>query len=42
MLGSISELITAAQGSLADAVASSTDLSDLGFGSLQDIIGTDD
>lgn len=41
MLGSISDLITSAQGSLTDAVGSSTELSDLVFGSLQDLIGED-
>ncbi|GAA4823060.1 hypothetical protein [Tomitella cavernea] len=41
MLGSLSDLITSAQSSLGDATGSATDVSDLVFGSLQDIIGAD-
>ncbi len=38
MFGSISDLITAVQGSLGDATTTSTDLSGVIFGSLQGVV----
>ena len=40
MIGSISDILTSAQGSVGDASGSVLDVINLGFGSLQGLFGT--